>query len=59
LLFDLFLAAGKGGAPTPGLSIGAGASISVKGQEKLGMSEGQRAAVLKAKEIKGEYDKAK
>ena len=52
-------AAGKEDVPTPGLSIGVGASISARRQEKLGMSEGQRAAVLKAKEIKEEADKIK
>jgi hypothetical protein len=45
--------------PTPGLSVGAGASISAEGQKKLGMSEGQRAAALKAKEMNEHTDKIK
>ena len=45
--------------PTPGLSIGGGVSISATRQEKLGMSEGQRAFALKVQEAKEEFDKAK
>lgn len=49
--------AGKEDVPTPGLSIGVGVSISARRQEKMGISENQRELVLKAKEMKGEYDK--